>query len=412
MTPVWASTKLCDVAEVIPSGVDKKSHADETPVRLCNYLDVYNNDIIHAGMSFSSATATEAEISRCRLFRDDVIITKDSETPDDIAKTAVVLEDLDGVLCGYHLAILRPNPQVLSGLFLGHLLRLPSLRKRLGQLANGAIRFGLTSSALNSLELALPPLPEQEAIAAVLSTWDRGIRQLTDLIAAKLRFKQGLMQQLLTGKRRFKGCQEEWHSVQLRDVTTECDERNRGQLGLESVMAVTKAEGIIPMKERTIGADIGRYLIVRKDWFAYNPMRINIGSIARWSGDKEIVVSPDYVVFRCNDSNGDELGMEPDYLDHLRRSGIWEKFVTAAGNGSVRVRIYFSDLGYLKFKLPSLKEQRKIANFFNTADQEIDLLRKQLDAFKQQKKGLMQKLLTGEVRVKLSNHSNDTGAKP
>lgn len=251
-----------------------------------------------------------------------------------------------------------------------------------------------------SLHISLPPLEVQRAISNVIGVWDRGIRQLTDLIAAKVRFKQGLMQHLLTGQRRFKGFRDEWQPVQLHDVTTECDERNRGRLGLDSVMAVTKAEGIVPMRERTIGADIGRYLIVRKNWFAYNPMRINIGSIARWFDDKEIVVSPDYVVFRCNDSNGDGLGMDPDYLDHLRRSGIWERFVTAAGNGSVRVRIYYSDLGHLKFKLPNLIEQRRIANLLNIADQEIDLLRKKLEALKQQKKALMRKLLTGQVKVK------------
>ncbi len=246
-----------------------------------------------------------------------------------------------------------------------------------------------------------PPHAEQIAIARVLSTWDRGIWQLTDLIAAKVRLKQGLMQQLLTGKRRFEGFRDQWTAVQLRDVATECDVRNRGLLGVESVMAVTKAEGIVPMRERTIGADITRYLVVRRNWFAYNPMRINIDSIARWGGHNNILVSPDYVVFRCKEANGDHPAIDPDYLDHVRRSGIWEKFVTAAGNGSVRVPIYFSNLGHLKFQLPSLPEQRKIATFLNTADREINLLRKQLEALKQQKKGLMQKLLTGEVRVKL-----------
>ncbi len=156
----------------------------------------------------------------------------------------------------------------------------------------------------------MPPIEEQQAIATVLSIWDRGINLLADLIDVKCRLKQGLMQQLLTGKRRFKGSREDWRIIQLRDVISECEERNRGQLGLNSVMAVTKAEGIIPMREGTIGADIGRYLIVRKNWFAYNPMRLNIGSIARWSGDREIVVSPDYVVFRCKDFNGDGLGSD------------------------------------------------------------------------------------------------------
>ena len=260
----------------------------------------------------------------------------------------------------------------------------------------------LSMASLRGMDLDVPPLPEQRAISNVLSAWDRGIRQLSDLIAAKVRFKQGLMQQLLTGQRRFKGSRGEWPTVQLRDVTTECDERNRGQLGGEVVMAVTKAEGIVPMRERTIGASIVRYQIVRKDWFAYNPMRINIGSIARWGGDREILVSPDYVVFRCNEANGKEPVLDPDYLDHLRRSNIWEKFVSSSGNGSVRVRIYYSDLGHMKFPLPPFPEQRKIAAFLNTHECEIDLLRTSLKILRQQKQGLMQKLLTGEVRVPAS----------
>jgi type I restriction enzyme S subunit len=174
----------------------------------------------------------------------------------------------------------------------------------------GGNRQGLNYQQIGGFQIPLPPIEEQQAIATVLSIWDRGINLLADLIDVKCRLKQGLMQQLLTGKRRFKGSREDWRIIQLRDVISECEERNRGQLGLNSVMAVTKAEGIIPMREGTIGADIGRYLIVRKNWFAYNPMRLNIGSIARWSGDREIVVSPDYVVFRCKDFNGDGLGSD------------------------------------------------------------------------------------------------------
>jgi type I restriction enzyme, S subunit len=237
----------------------------------------------------------------------------------------------------------------------------------------------------------------------MFSVLDRGIRLLSELIAAKLRFKQGLMQQLLTGKRRFNGFRDEWHAVHLRDVAEEREERNRGRLAIESVMAVTKAEGIIPMRERTIAADIDRYSVVKKNDFAYNPMRLNIGSISRWSGDGDILVSPDYVVFRCKKPTDGGPGADPAFLDHYRRSRFWERYVTSSGNGSVRVRIYFDDLGRMKLKLPSLPEQRVIATVLNAADREIALLRGQLNALKQQKKGLMQKLLTGQVRVKPPN---------
>jgi len=348
-------------------------------------------------------TLSPDEIDTYRIKQGDLLFNR-TNSFDLVGKTSLVgVTTADPIVFASYLIRLSVDTSRAVPAYVNHVLNDVSSQKHLKDMATpGVSQFNINASTLKKhFLISLPPLPEQKAIASVLSAWDRGIRQLTDLIAAKVRFKQGLMQQLLTGKLRFKGYRDGWPSIQLRDVATECEERNRSQLGMESVMAVTKAVGIIPMKERTIGADIGRYLIVRENWFAYNPMRLNIGSIARWSGKNDILVSPDYVVFRCKEPNGDGLGIDPDYLDHLRRSGIWEKFVTGAGNGSVRVRIYFSDLGHLKFTLPSLAEQRKIATFLMAADREIDLLRKQLEVLKLQKKGLMQKLLTGEVRVKV-----------
>lgn len=257
----------------------------------------------------------------------------------------------------------------------------------------------LSQEILSDVRMPLPALAEQNVIVEILMTWARGIRQLSDLITAKLRFKQGLVQQLLTGRRRFKEFGDEWQTVHLKDVAEECEERNRGRLGTDSVMAVKKVEGIVPMRERTIAADIDRYSVVKKNYFAYNPMRLNIGSIARWSGDHDVLVSPDYVVFHCKKPTEGRPAIDTGFLDQYRRSSLWERYVTSSGNGSVRVRIYFSDLGGMKLDLPSMAEQRKIAAALNTADREIDLLRKELDALKTQKKGLMQKLLTGQVRV-------------
>ena len=123
-------------------------------------------------------------------------------------------------------------------------------------------------------------------------------------------------------------------------------------------------------------------------------MRINIGSIARWEGDDPVMVSPDYVVFRTKESQ-----LLSDYLNHMRRAAAWTHFVSAAGNGSVRIRIWFDDLAYFKFPLPSIEEQEAIATILDAADAELRLLRQQREAFDQQKRGLMQQLLTGRIRV-------------
>ena len=113
--PRWPTQRLKFVASVMPSNVDKLTDPDDVPVQLCNYVDVYKNDRITGDMEFMPASATPAQIARFALRGGDVLITKDSETPDDIAVPAYVDSSAAGVVCGYHLALLRP----ITGRMLG-----------------------------------------------------------------------------------------------------------------------------------------------------------------------------------------------------------------------------------------------------------------------------------------------------
>lgn len=192
-----------------------------------------------------------------------------------------------------------------------------------------------------------------------------------------------------------------FREVQLKDVTSESITRNVDRLSTKSVMGVTKAEGIVPMEERLIAPDIARYKVVQKDWFAYNPMRLNIGSIARWQGDSDILVSPDYIVFQC--SKGLDSEIAPAYLDYFRRSGTWEAFVTEGGDGSVRVRIYYKDLARIHVTLPSFAEQKKVADCLTSLDEVIAVQGRKVEALTAYKRGLMQQLFPreGETRPRL-----------
>jgi type I restriction enzyme, S subunit len=239
-------------------------------------------------------------------------------------------------------------------------------------------------------------MEEQEAIARVLGCWDMTEEGLHTLLELKRVNRTRLSAALVAGHRRFRRFSGSWQSCRLGDVTTESGLRNGGRLGRDCVKAVTKADGIAPMRERTIAGDLSRYKVLQNGWFAYNPMRLNIGSIARWNGQGEVLVSPDYVVLSCNSE-----ALLPEYLDEIRRSAHWRRFIDSAGNGSVRVRVYYSDLARMRLLLPPIDEQRAIVDVLKTADQELNLLGRLLDAYKRQKRGLMQKLLTGQVRVKV-----------
>lgn len=197
----WREVRVGDVTKVIVSNVDKKSVEAERPVRLCNYTDVYKRDFIDPSQSFMDATATEAQIKKFGLRVGDVVITKDSETADDIAMPTYVTGTADDLVCGYHLAIVRPG-KCVDGHFLKFVFEMPHTRYYFGTRANGAIRFGLTIDGITGAKFNLPPLEEQRRITSVIVGAEQEISELIASIE-KLRIeKKALMQQLLTGKRR------------------------------------------------------------------------------------------------------------------------------------------------------------------------------------------------------------------
>ena len=160
----WEIALVKHVTDVRFSGVDKHSHDHEIPVRLCNYTDVYKNDEITNDMDLMRATATAGEIARLTLKAGDVIITKDSETPDDIAVPALVPVGLPGVVCAYHLGLLRPEPSRIEGEFLFRAIGSARIAEQFHVLATGVTRFALSKHDVKNAVIPLPPVDEQKTI--------------------------------------------------------------------------------------------------------------------------------------------------------------------------------------------------------------------------------------------------------
>jgi type I restriction enzyme S subunit len=161
----WDFGRLKFSATSKTSNVDKHTKDNEVPILLCNYVDVYNNEFISSDTDFMSATATAAEIDRFTLRKNDVLITKDSESWDDIAVPAFVASELEGVLCGYHLAIVRSLPGKFYPRYLFRLFCSEVLNYQFKVSANGVTRFGLPSSAIDHAILLRPPIDEQQVIS-------------------------------------------------------------------------------------------------------------------------------------------------------------------------------------------------------------------------------------------------------
>ena len=199
----WEVRRLRTIVEMRVSNVDKHTKEGEIPVRLCNYADVYKNHRITPDMPFMNVTASPDEIERFQLVRGDVLITKDSETWDDIGVPALVAESAPDLLSGYHLALLRPFRETL-GDFLAWTLQSKAVAYQFHVRANGVTRYGLTHTGIQSVQFPLPSLPEQRAIARFLDHADQRIRRY---IRAKERLielleeqKQAIIHQAVTGQ--------------------------------------------------------------------------------------------------------------------------------------------------------------------------------------------------------------------
>ena len=200
----WSVRRLRNVVEMRISNVDKHTREGERPVRLCNYVDVYKNNYIRSGMDFMEATAKMEEVERFRLRSQDVLITKDSEAWNDIGVPALVQEVEDDVVSGYHLALLRSDTRHLDGEFLFRTLQSRDVACQLHVQANGVTRYGLSHNAIKSVQLPIPPVPEQSAIVRFLDYAGRRIRRSIrakeKLIALLEEQKQAVIHQAVTGR--------------------------------------------------------------------------------------------------------------------------------------------------------------------------------------------------------------------
>jgi len=180
----WEINKLKHLTKVKLSNVDKKSKENEPVVQLCNYVDIYYNERITGDIVFMVATARPDQVQELSLESGDVIITKDSETPDDIAVPAYVPATLPGVVCGYHLALIRPSQGKVIGNYIFRSFMANGLKDQFEFSANGITRFGISKFTIENALFLVPPLPEQITIVNYL---DRKTAQIDATIKLKER---------------------------------------------------------------------------------------------------------------------------------------------------------------------------------------------------------------------------------
>ncbi|NBR86219.1 MAG: restriction endonuclease subunit S [Proteobacteria bacterium] len=265
------------------------------------------------------------------------------------------------------------------------------------KLNSGTAQPKLNKEICGGILVPVPPLVEQKRIAVVLETAHQCNEDLRKLLEQKVEGKRGLMQQLLTGRKRFKEFKgERWHAFRLGELFTERVEIGRTDLPL---VAITGQNGVVPRdslaKRDSSSEDKSKYLRITPGDIGYNTMRMwqGVAGLSALEG----IVSPAYTV--CIPSEKIDGRFAAFLFKHLPVVHLFRRHSQGLVDDTLSLK--FPNFAQIQVTIPGVEEQRRIAAVLSACDREIELLKKQLDALKEQKRGLMQKLLTGEVRVKV-----------
>lgn len=390
----WPSVSLEDVAKVqtgLPIGKVVNGNSLKLPyLRVANVQDGY---LELSEVKEVIVSANDAE--RFRLQHEDVLMTEGGDF-DKLGRGCVWNSEIANCLHQNHVFAVRTNREKLLPYFFANYAASPIGRSYfLGCSKQSTNLASINSTQLRQMPVPLPPLPEQRAIAAVLSAWDRAIEQTTALIAAKERLKQGLMQQLLTGKRRFKEFTKPWEKKSFSAFMTES--RVRGSNGDEARKLTVKlyGKGVVAKSEARVGSQATQYYRRSTGQFIYSKLDFLNGAFgivpSVLDGYESTLDVPAFDIIEKMDSRW--------FVAFVSREAFYENHLGLANGGRKARRVNPNDFLAINVPIPENDEQAKIADAVDTFDREIKLLRQVLLATRVQKRALMQKLLTGEVRV-------------
>jgi type I restriction enzyme, S subunit len=419
----WRQVQLGQIADVRVSNVDKKTIPGEIPVQLCNYMDVYSNDYIRDHLTFMPASATIAEIARFKVECGDVLITKDSETPDDIGIPTVVVNEIDNLVCGYHVALLKPNKSVVDSVFLCKQLGRAESAGYFARYAAGSTRYGLPMGAMMRTPIALAPLEQQRKIATILSTIDTAIEQTEALIEKYQHIKAGLMHDLFTrgvlptGQLRPPREQapelyqetaigwipREWVVVKIEGILNRIIDY-RGKTpektvdGIPLITAKNVRMGYIDpeprefIAERAYASWMTRGIPSKGDILFTT--EAPLGNVAQVPSHDRVAFAQRAIILQTAE------GVDSAFLAYRLMTEVTQTAIARLASGSTALGIKQSEFRKIRISYPSARYEqleivKRLRSLDGLLDQELSTLRK----LQTQKLGLMQDLLTGKVSV-------------
>lgn len=394
----WKKCSLGDLCDRIGVGLAMgiTQYYAEVGTKLVRNQNIRPDRFEYGDILYLTNEFSETQTSK-KLRSKDVITVR---TGANIGDTCVVPQEFTGALT-FTTLISSPTKGVLWSEYLSYYINSEYGRSEVNRLMAGGGKGNLNSGELQKFQLSVPPFPEQQKIAAILSTWDRAIELTEKLIAAKQKRKQALMQQLLTGKVRFKEFEgKRWKEVKLGKLFKE--RRETGYLELP-LLSITSGEGIVHRdsleRKDSSNADKSKYLRICPGDIGYNTMRMWQGVSAL--SDHEGIVSPAYTICTPRPE------VDALFMSHLFKYPPLVHVFWRYSQGMVSdtLNLKFSAFATIKVHVPARDEQELIGQVLAKTDMEITFHTRKAEQLKTQKKGLMQQLLTGKVRVNVDTET-------
>lgn len=396
----WDSIHLQDLCIRIQDGTHFSPQSNSGKYKYLTSKNIKYGRIDLSDCGYISEEEHQNIYKRCPVQYNDILVTKDGANTGNAALNT--LKEQFSLLSS--VTMIRANPQKTTNEFLLQYILSPHGQYIIKSEMAGQAITRITLKTIRSFYFPVPPLPEQKKIAEILSKWDEGIETVEKLIATKIKMKKALMQQLLTGKKRFGGFEKQsWNSIELKNIL------------VPQIRALPKpSQPYLSLGIRSHGKgtfqkpNFEPQKIALEELYKVKTNDLIVNITFAWEGaiaivkecDDDALVSHRFPTYVFDKKKG-----IPEYFRHiiLQKRFVYELGLVSPG-GAGRNRV-LSKKDFLKIKIdiPTVEEQRKIASALNTADKEIELLNKKLEALKQQKIGLMQKLLTGKIRVRINS---------
>ena len=390
----WKDTNLGNISNNFKYGINAAAIPYDGKNKYLRITDI--DDTTHVFLQ-DNLTSPGADLSYCDeyIMQDgDIVIAR---TGASVGKS-YVYHTVDGKIyfAGFLIRV-RTNKEVNKDFIFQKTLT-NAYTKHIQFVSQRSGQPGVNVNELKSFSFQIPrDKEEQQAIASYFTSLDSQISASTSRLASLKQMKAASLQAMFpqegetVPKIRFKEFEGEWKKVSFKDFTFHAGTKNRDNLPLESY-SISNEFGFIPQNEQfenggtMTQADKRMYYIVSPNSFAYNPARINVGSLGYYEGKEDVIVSSLYEVFKTDDTICDK------FLLYWFKTDIFQKMIEQFQEGGVRLYFFYDKMCKCSLMRPPLAEQQAIASYFTSLDRQISLQSQRLEKLKQIKSACLDKM--------------------